>query len=83
MRKRRKWRRIPNQALKENTPKAAKELEKSGCNVAKLTTERIKALLYKVYSVEMSGSKLRKQDYIKVLQKDLEQSIGDLVFVHR
>ena len=65
-----------DRSLEENAPEAAKKLEKSGRDIAKLTTKETKAILYKVFNVKMSGSKLRKQDYTKALQKELEKSIG-------
>ena len=52
-------------------PKAAQKLEKLSRNIAGLYTKEIEAILYSVYNKTIFGSKLRKPDYVKALEKEL------------
>ena len=61
-----------------NAPDAAKKLGKNPSSVGKLTKNEIEAILYTVYNVTVSGtkSKLRKADYVKALEKELDANWG-------
>ena len=56
-------------------PAAAKKLRIKGRVVASLTVTEIEALLFKLYNTTMSGSKLRKPDYVKELQAALTRDV--------
>lgn len=36
---------------------------------------QIEALLYKLYNITMTGSKLRKDDYVKALEAELTRNV--------
>lgn len=58
-------------------PGAAKTLEKNGRNNVKtLTMAEIESLLYIVYNKTLSGSKLRKPDYVRALEKEMNGELG-------
>ena len=62
----------------EKAPAAARKLEDRGRNVGPLYQGEIEALLFKVYNKDMSGkgsSKLRKADYVKALEAEMQRSI--------
>ena len=59
--------------FRDNAPAAAKKFEKDPIQVAKLIAKDIEALLYQVYNITLSGSKLRKPDYVKAQEKELDQ----------
>ena len=59
----------------DHAPDAAKKFEKYGRdNMSKLTVKDIEAILYKVYSIKISGSKLKKQDYIRALEQEFNKN---------
>lgn len=60
----------------EKGPDAGKKLEKSGRKVDSLTRAEIESILYIVYNKTLSGSKLRKADYVQSLEKEMEGNIG-------
>ena len=62
-----------DEEFRDNAPAAEKKLEKDLAQFSKLTVKDIKALLYQVYNIALSGSKLRKHDYVKALEKELNQ----------
>ncbi len=64
-----------NKARDEMAPAVAANLEKKGREVAKLTIQQIEALLFKVYNINVGGSK-KKPDYVNILKKEMENSIG-------
>jgi len=66
------------QELLDKAPEAARKIEGCGRNLESraATVEFIKAILFKVYSISMSGSKLKKVDYAKALKKEFERDIG-------
>jgi hypothetical protein len=55
-------------------PKAVKKLENLSRNIAGLYTKEIEAILYSVYNKTMFGSKLRKPNYVKALEKELSSN---------
>ena len=59
--------------IRDNAPAVAKKVEKDPTQVTKLTMKDIDALLYQVYNITLSRSKLRKPDYVKALEKELDQ----------
>ncbi len=65
-----------NKKHDERAPGAAAKLEEKGRNVVKLTMKEIEAFLFRVYKNTMGGSNLRKPDYVKALEKEMESSIG-------
>ena len=50
-------------------------LEEKDRNVAALTVKEIKSLLFAVYVVTLSVSKLRKPDYLAYLMTEMEKDI--------
>jgi len=36
----------------------------------------IEAILYRVYNISLSGSKLRKPDYVRALERELGTNLG-------
>ena len=59
-------------------PAAARKLESKACDITGITAPEIEAILYKVYNCSMDGpgkSKLRKADYVKALQKEINRNI--------
>ena len=64
--------------LEKNAPKAAKKLEKKERKVASLTVPEISAILFMAYNVEVQGakSKLRKIDYVNMLEKEMTKDTG-------
>ena len=54
---------------------AAMKLEEKDRNVAALTVKEIKSLLFAVYVVTLSASKLRKPDYVTYLMTEMEKDI--------
>lgn len=66
------------QELLDKAPEAARKIEGCGRNLESraATVEFIKAILLKVYSISMSGSKLKKVDYAKALKKEFDRDIG-------
>ena len=59
----------------DHAPDAAKKFEKYGRdNMSKLTVKDIEAILYKVYNIKISGSKLKKQDYIRALEQEFNKN---------
>ena len=65
-------------ALEEKAPDAAKKLELNRLNISSVTVDEIKGFLFKVYNKSVPGiqSKLRKPDYVKVLEKQFRENIG-------
>ena len=53
----------------EHAPAAAKKLEHNGRNfeTRAVTVADIQAILFKVYNISMSGSKLRQADFVRAL----------------
>ena len=60
-------------ALEEKAPDAAKKLELNRLNISSVTVDEIKGFLFKVYNKSVPGrrSKLRKPDYVKLLEKNV------------
>ena len=59
----------------EKAPAAAKKPKDKGCVVVSLTVPEIEVLLFKLYNTTMSGSKLRKGDYVKALEVALTRNV--------
>ena len=70
-----------NDKLQEHevkAPAAARKLESKARDITGITIREIEAILYKVYNCSMDGpgkSKLRKADYVKALQKEINCNI--------
>ena len=55
---------------------AATKLEEKHRNVFALTLKEIRYILFSVYNVDMSASKLRKTDYMACLMAEMEKYIN-------
>jgi hypothetical protein len=44
--------------------------------LSKISVPEIEAILYRVYKISLSGSKLRKPDYVTALEKELDTNLG-------
>ena len=64
------------QKQEERAPDAGRKLEKWERKVASLTVPEIEAILYRVYNISLSGSKLRKPDYVRALERELGTNLG-------
>jgi len=51
-------------------------MEKCERKVASLTVPEIEAILYRVYNISLNGSKLRKTDYVRALERELDTNLG-------
>ena len=76
-----KKKREREQFMDDKAPAAATKLQATKVEgkdhvVSRLTKDEIEALLFKVYNITMTGSKLRKADYVQALQDELRQNIG-------
>jgi len=60
----------------EKAPGASRKLEKNDRKVASLSIPEIGSILYHVYNITLSGSKLRKPDYVRALEAEMERNIG-------
>ena len=58
----------------EKAPSSCEKLEKNSRKISLLKVGEIQAILYMVYNVQLSGSKLRTADYVKALDKVLEKN---------
>ena len=63
--------------LDENAPAAVKKLEEKKRNVGGLYVAEIQAILFKVYNVSMSESKLRRPAYVKALEDEMTKDMGE------
>ena len=65
------------QQQEERAPEAVRKMmEKWEWKVASLTVPEIEAILYIVYKISLSGSKLHKPDYVRALEKELDTNLG-------
>ena len=60
----------------EKAPDAVKKLEKNGRNVNSLTKADMESILIMVYNKSLNGSKLKKPDYVRALEKEMEGELG-------
>jgi hypothetical protein len=44
--------------------------------LSKILVPEIEAILYRVYKISLSGSKLHKPDYVRALEKELDTNLG-------
>ena len=61
--------------MENKAPNAAKKLEKQERKIDCLYMPEIKVILYKVYNKTMSGSKLKKADYVRALENEFSANI--------
>ena len=64
-----------NKMNDERAPVAVRKLEDKCRKVVKITVAEIESILFSVYNITMDGSKLRKADYVSVLEKEMETNI--------
>ena len=64
------------QKQEERAPDAGRKMEKWERKVASLTVLEIESILYRVYNISLSGSKLRKPDYVRALERELSTNLG-------
>ena len=65
-----------NKVHDEKATAAVAKLEEKGRAVTKLTVKEIEAILCKVYSITLGGSHLRKNDYVKALEREMASASG-------
>ncbi len=66
---------VKNTVNDEKAPGAVPKLEDKGREVMKLTVVEIESVLFSVYYISMDGSKLRKADYVRALEKEMSTNI--------
>lgn len=64
------------QKQEDRAPEAGRKVEKWEQRVASLTVPEIEAILYGVYKISLSGSKLHRPDYVRALEKELDANLG-------
>ena len=62
--------------LDETSPVAVRKLELKQRDVNGITVKEIKAILMKVYTVTLSGSKLNKSDFVRALEKEMANDLS-------
>jgi len=64
-----------NKLNDEKAPVAIWKLEDKGREVVKITVAEIEPILFSVYNITMDGSKLRKDDCVSALEKEMATNI--------
>ena len=60
----------------ELAPVSARKLEANGRNIAKCTVREIYSLLLTIYNINLTGSKLRKPDFVTRLENEITRDTG-------
>lgn len=60
----------------ELAPASARKLEANGRNIAKCTVKEIYSLLVTIYNINLTGSKLRKPDFVTRLENEITRDTG-------
>ena len=60
----------------ELAPASARKLEANGRNIAKCTVKEIYSLLVNIYNINLTGSKLRKPDFVTRLENEITRDTG-------
>ena len=53
-----------------------KRLKKNDSKVASLSISEIESILHHIYNITLSGYILRKTDYVRALEAEMERNIG-------